>query len=85
MLKVNSRGKHNASLQTVQEAVQPRDQMFCFTSQSLRAVRWWRAWEAAGGGGAAHHLPHLLSARGSLLPPRAAHVHQAIGAACAAL
>ena len=84
MLKVNSRGRHNASLQTSQEAVQLRDQMFCFTSQSVRAVRWRRA-GGSGGGGAAHHLPHLLSARGSLLPPRAAHVHQAIGATCAAL
>ena len=83
VLKVNSRGKHNASLQTSQEAVQLRGQMFRFTGQCVGAVRWQIAWEPrprGWGWGVPHHLPHLLSVRGSLLPPRATHPHQAIAA-----
>ena len=59
--------------------------MFRFTGQCVGAVRWRRAWEPRPRGwGVPYHLPHLLSARGSLLPPRATHPHQATGAIRAA-
>ena len=71
VLKVNSRGKHNASLQTSQEAVQLRGQMFRFTGQCVGAVRWQIAWEPrprGWGWGVPHHLPHLLSRLEALVP-----------------